>query len=110
MGILLWFTIFLSHSVETVICHGSESTYRCDDYHGGDYLEFSYGQQELLEDVITLHEFDGIDLANPYPDLEPETSYLPTYSPWVNENQIPQIFLDPQWSNPDAEPWQMVFQ
>ena len=77
-----------SQSIETFICTGAEETYQCKRYYGGDLDVYNYGP-EYLSDVVSMTENSAFDLANPYYDENDETVYLVTYSPFIDEKQIP---------------------
>ena len=96
MGIILTL-ISLLHATETYICTGSEADFSCERFLGGDPNTYFYGNQKPLEGVISIHEFDGFDLANPYYTDDQETIYTANYSPFVEPHQVPEAFTDSSW-------------
>lgn len=54
----------LAIATETIICHGSDETYNCFRYNGGDYDSYDY-PENYLSNVINVHEFNDQGSGNP---------------------------------------------
>jgi hypothetical protein len=95
--VLTFILISLLHATETYICIGSEAKYRCERFLGGAPDSYFYDPLRPLEGVLTLHELDEFDLANPYYNEDQDTIYTLNYSPFIESHQVPQVFTDPSW-------------
>jgi hypothetical protein len=54
----------LAAATETIICQGSEESYQCFRYDGGEYERYDY-PSTYLSNVINVHEFNDNGTGNP---------------------------------------------